>query len=277
MQSGLCLVFPEVQGDQTVAEDLIEILKSNNPADRWGAATQLLGEARAQRPEALAALAEALEDDHPLVRWRAGLTLAGAGRPRATAILFDALEGGSPREQAAAADALGYASRANPEPLLQALDSEETLVRQSAAEALGRRGYRPAPWVRRTAIRAMGHIGDSSAVAPLMHCLTDESPWVRRSATYALGAMRAPQAGPKLMATLDDPDPQVRRNAAWAVGRIGDPAALPKLHALQADTALDGAVAREAEAAIYAIQRPGWQHLAGAVQRWLTRRAASTA
>ncbi len=289
MQSGLCLVFPEVQGDQTVAEDLIELLKSKNPANRWGAATQLLGEARAQRPEALAALAEALEDDHPFVRWRAGLTLAGAGRPRVTAILFDALEGGSPREQAAAADALGYASRANPEPLLQALDSEETLVRQSAAEALGRRGYRPAvlrltalledesPWVRRTAIRAMGHIGEGSAVAPLTRCLTDESPWVRRSATYALGAMRAQQAGPKLMATLDDPDPQVRRNAAWAIGRIGDPAALPKLRALQADTALDGAVTREAEAAIYAIERPGWQHLAGAVQRWLTRWAASTA
>jgi HEAT repeat protein len=282
-------VFPEVQGDQTVAEDLIVLLKSKNPANRWGAATRLLGEARAQRPEALAALAEALEDDHPFVRWRAGLTLAGVGRPRVTAILFDALEGGSPRAQAAAADALGYVSRANPEPLLQALDSEETLVRQSAAEALGRRGYRPAvlrltalledesPWVRRTAIRAMGHIGEGSAVAPLMRCLTDESPWVRRSATYALGAMRAQQAGPKLMATLDDPDPQVRRNAAWAIGRIGDPIALPKLRALQADTALDGAVAREAEAAILAIQRPVWQHLAGAVQRWLTRWAARTA
>jgi HEAT repeat protein len=283
------LVLPEIQGGHTVAEDSIVLLKSSNPADRWRAATQLRGEARAQRPEALAALAEALKDDHPFVRWRAGLTLAGAGRPPATAILLDALEGGSPREQAAAADALGYVSRANPEPLLQALDSEEALVRQSAAEALGRRGYQPAvlrlvallenesPWVRRAAIRATGHIGDSSAVAPLMRCLTDESPWIRGSAAYALGAMRAQQAGQMLTETLDDPDPQVRRNAAWAMGRIGDSSALPELRALLADTALNGAVAREAEAAIYTIERPGWQHLAGTVRGWITHRAASTA
>jgi HEAT repeat protein len=100
---------------------------------------------------------------------------------------------------------------------------------------------------------------------------------VRCGAAYALGAMRAQQAGPKLTETLDDPDPQVRRNAAWALGRIGDTAALPKLRALLADTALDGAVAREAEAAINAIERPGWQQLAGTVRKWLKRRAASTA
>jgi HEAT repeat protein len=288
MQSGLYLVFPEAEGRQSVTEDLLQALKSKKSANRWQAATHLLDAARAQRQEVLAALAEALEDDHPFVRWRAGLTLAEVDRPGATAALLGALEKGSTRQQAAAADALAYARGANAEPLIRALDSEEAPVRQSAAEALGRQGYRPAvsrlialledesPWVRRAAIQAMGHIGDSRGVAPLTRCLTDESPWVRRSATYALGAIRAQQAVPKLVAILDDPDPQLRRNAAWALGRIGDTAALPKLHALRADTALDGKVAKEAEAAIYAIQRPSWQRLPGAVQKWLTRRAAST-
>ena len=77
------------------------------------------------------------------------------------------------------------------------------------------------------------------------------------------------------MAALNDPDPQVRRNAAWALGRIGDPAALPKLRALLAETALDTDVAKEAEAAVYAIQQPALQRLPGALQKWLTRRRAA--
>ncbi len=155
------------------------------------------------------------------------------------------------------------------------------------AEALGRLRHQTAwprltalledssIWVRRAAIRALGHIGDSGAVDPLTKCLTDESPLVRRSATYALGAMRARQAGPSLVPALDDPDPEVRRNAAWALGRIGDPVALPKLRALQADTALDGDVAKEAEAAIYAIQQPALRRLPSTVQKWLTRRQSA--
>jgi HEAT repeat protein len=99
---------------------------------------------------------------------------------------------------------------------------------------------------------------------------------VRRSAAYALGAMRAGQVTPALIKALDDPDSQVRRNAAWALGRIGDPAALPRLRALRVDTALDGDVAREAEAAVRAIERPGWRRLSGAAQKWFGRRVAST-
>ena len=272
-----------------MSDDLIRPLRSEKPVDRWQAATRLLDAARSQQPAALAALAEALEDDHPFVRWRAGLTLAQAGRPQATALLIDALEKGSPQRQAASADALAYACIVDAEPLLHALDSREALVRQSAAEALGRLRHKAAwprltalledssIWVRRAAIRALGHIGDSGAVDSLTKCLTDESPWMRRGATYALGAMRARQAGPSLVPALDDPDPVIRRNAAWALGRIEDPVALPKLRALQADTALDGDVAREAEAAIYAIQQPALQRLSSAVHKWATRRRAAGA
>jgi len=198
--------------------------------------------------------------------------------------LLDRLEGGSPHQQAAAADALAYVRKANPEPLLRALSNPDALVRQSAAEALGHLGYHQvvprfitlladeSPWVRRAAARALGHASDTSAVPPLSQRLTDESPLVRRSAAYALGAMRAREAVSALIATLDDPDPQVRRNAAWGLGRIGDPAALPRLRALRADTTLDGDVAREAETAIQAIERPRWQRLPGAMRSWFVHR-----
>ncbi|GAB4538534.1 MAG: hypothetical protein Kow0063_26440 [Anaerolineae bacterium] len=225
-------------------------------------------------------LADALADEHPFVRWCAGLTLAQADRPQARSVLLDALEEGTPEKQAAAADALIWVRQADAGPLLQALASPEALVRQSAAEALGRLRYRAAvpqlislltdesPWVRHAAVRALGLIGDTQAVTPLVQCLKDSSPWVRRSAAYALGAMRIMQAVPHLLAALDDSDVHVRRNAAWALGRIGDAAALPRLRILQASTALDREVAREVEAAIDAIQRPAWRRLPGAVRKW---------
>jgi len=191
------------------------------------------------------------------------------------ATLLDRLENGSPRQQAAAADALAYAHKADAKSLLHALRSEDPLVRQSAAEALGRLGLRQAvprfvtlltdesPWVRRAAARALGHIGDRSTVGLLTQRLSDGSPWVRSSATYALGAMRVQEAAPALIIMLEDPDPQVRRNAAWALGRIRDPAALPKLRTLRADTALGGDVADQVETAIRAIERPRWFRLPG--------------
>ncbi|NIO39694.1 MAG: hypothetical protein GTO41_05570, partial [Burkholderiales bacterium] len=159
-----------------MTEDSLQLLKSQNPADRWKAATHLIDAARSQHTEVLVALADALKDDHPFVRWCAGQTLVRAARPWTLAVLVDALEKGPPHRQAAAADALVHAPKAEAEPLLQALVSEEALVRQSAAEASGRLGLRPAtgqlvtlladdsPWVRRAATRALAHIGDVSAV-----------------------------------------------------------------------------------------------------------------
>jgi HEAT repeat protein len=266
-----------------VTEELLRSLKSDSPVDRWQAAMRLAHAARSQEAEVLAALGDALEDSHPFVRWQAGLSLAQTDRRRTRAVLYDALNEGGPRRQAAAADALAYAHTAEAEPLLRALDSHDALVRQSVAEALGRLGYRPArlrlialledesPWVRRAAVRALGHMGDSGVVEPLIARLGDDSVWVRRSAGYALGALRAQPAISALMSALDDQDSQVRRNAAWALGRIGDPAALLRLHALENDHALEGQVAQAAEAARNMIRRPTWQRLPDTVYKWFVQ------
>jgi HEAT repeat protein len=272
---------------QPVIEDWLHDLRSDKAADRWQAAVHLIDAARSQHAVTLAALGNALDDDHPFVRWCAGLTLAQAGRSQAIALLLDGLKHGSARRRAAAADALATTHQADVELLLDALASKEALVRQSAAEALGRLGYRrdaarfvtlltdESPWVRRAAARALGHIGDNTAVAHLSQRLSDEAPLVRRSAAYALGAMRARPAVSALIAALGDADAQVRRNAAWGLGRIGDRDALPKLRLLRSDTALDGDVASEAQAAIRAIERPKWQQLPGMARNWLARRRSA--
>jgi HEAT repeat protein len=270
-----------------VTEDWLRDLRSDKAADRWQAAAHLIDAARSRHAVALAALGNALDDDHPFVRWRAGLALAQAGRTQAIALLLDGLKHGTPRRRAAAADALATTRQVDVDPLLDALASKEALVRQSAAEALGRLGHRrdaarfvalltdESPWVRRAAARTLGHIGDDTAIAHLSQRLSDESPLVRRSAAYALGAMRARLAVSALVAALSDPDAQVRRNAAWGLGRIGDRAALPKLRLVRNDTALDGDVANEAQAAIRAIERPKWQQLPGMARNWLARRKAA--
>jgi HEAT repeat protein len=269
---------------QPVIEDWLQDLRSDKAADRWQAAAHLIDAARAQHAVTLAALGKALDDDHPFVRWRAGLALAQAGRSQSMALLLDGLKHGSARCRAATADALSTTRQADVDLLLNALASKEALVRQSAAEALGRLGHRrdaarfimlltdESPWVRRAAARILGHSGDSTAVPHLAKRLGDESPLVRRSAAYALGAMRARPAVSALMAALGDADAQVRRNAAWGLGRIGDRDALPKLRLLLSDTALDGDVASEAQAAIRAIERPKWQQLPGMARNWLARR-----
>jgi HEAT repeat protein len=269
---------------QPVIEDWLNDLRSDRAADRWQAAAHLIDAARAQHAVTLAALGKALDDDHPFVRWHAGLALAQSGRSQAIALLLDGLKHGSARCRAAAADALATIRQADVDLLLNALSSKEALVRQSAAEALGRLGHRrdaarfillltdESPWVRRAAARILGHSGDSTAVSHLAKRLGDESPLVRRSAAYALGAMRARPAVSALVAALGDADAQVRRNAAWGLGRIGDRDALPKLRLLLSDTALDGDVAGEAQAAIRAIERPKWQQLPGMARNWLARR-----
>ena len=271
-----------------MTQELLQSLRSEKPADRWRAASLLVSAARAQQSEALAALADALEDDHPFVRWCAGLTLVQARRPQATATLLSALDKGPSRRQAAAADSLAYARKVNPEPLLRTLSSEDAVVRQSAAEALGRLGYWPSmsqlialltddsAWVRRAATKALAHIGNGSAIDPLTQRVRDDSPWVRRSAVYALGAMRAQPSVSALITALDDPDAQVRRNAAWSLGRIRGADALPRLRALQADATLDEEFLQEVETAINTIQRPGLRRLHSMRQTWPLRRVAST-
>lgn len=253
-------------------EDLVRGLKSRDAATRWQAASGLTIVSLSGQTKAVSDLGNALDDEHPFVRWLAGVALARSGREQSLAVLKSSLQTGAPRRQAAAADALAYNPRFDPDLLLAALSSRESLVRQSAVETLARHRCQSCVsrfiellddesiWVRRAAAGALGHVGDSRVVEPLQDCLNDESPLVRRSAAYGLGAKRASHANPNLVKALDDPDPGVRRNAAWALGRTADRAALPRLQALLSDEAWDGQVAQEAERSIQSVQSP-WRRL----------------
>jgi len=248
-------------------------LQAASAAERWLAIEKLTRtKSKIIDTNTLSTLLTALADEHPFVRWQAGLALAGQDEGRQK--LVETLKNATPEANlvsVAAADALaGNESPTALEALIAALNSSNARLRQSAAEALAKQKDPAAiphliktlndsdPWVRRAAAYALGHLGNPDTARILVTCLQDKSVIVRRSAAYALGALRAQAAAPQLKITLTDKDPLTRRNAAWALGRIGLPEAVPNLTRLLDDPVLGGTVAATAQQAIQAITKPRW-------------------
>jgi HEAT repeat protein len=78
------------------------------------------------------------------------------------------------------------------------------------------------PIVKRNAVKALGGIGDPSAVKPLTAALKDEDLIVRGNAATALGQIKDARAVQTLIDALVDKSPIVRRNTATALGQIKD-------------------------------------------------------
>lgn len=76
--------------------------------------------------------------------------------------------------------------------------------------------------VRRASARALGRLGDPSALAPLRVALKDESKTVRLWTIQSLGLLRDRDSVDDLIEMLDSPDWSVRSYAACALGEIGD-------------------------------------------------------
>lgn len=259
--------------------ELATAIQAESAFARWQAIEKFNQETQLKSTDeaTLLILVKALGDEHPFVRWQAGLALSQHkfGWEKLVEVLknnSDAkAETASDRVRSAAVDAL--AGQTSPEinaTLIEMLQTGDARLRQAAAEALAHRGNLEAaapllvalndvdPWVRRAAAYALGHIGDQSAAGALIGKLADEAVIVRRSAAYALGALRAAVGASRLQAALVDPDPQVRRSAAWALGRIGQAEAVPSLQQLLTDQALAGTIAQTAQQAIDAITKPAW-------------------
>ncbi|MBE9542384.1 MAG: HEAT repeat domain-containing protein [Proteobacteria bacterium] len=98
------------------------------------------------------------------------------------------------------------------EPLIHALNDEDSYLRLYATEALGK-------------------IKDVRAVEALIHALNDEESYVRESAAETLIRIGEPAVEP-LIHALNDEDIDVRRRAALALGEIKDVRAVePLIHA----------------------------------------------
>jgi HEAT repeat protein len=120
------------------------------------------------------------------------------------------------------------------EQLISAVHHRNPRIRRGAAEVLGDLGPRaigsvPAltqvlkdkeESVRVAAARALGTIGDRSAVPSLVLELNDASASVRATASESLGKIRAQESIRALTEKLSDPETVVRVKAAQAIWRI---------------------------------------------------------
>jgi hypothetical protein len=132
--------------------------------------------------------------------------------------------------------------------LIDELESDDTLVRRQAAQALGEiKDHRAVesligllddkdPLIRRHAVKALGKIEDIRAVTPLIGVLQDKSeqPHVKMTAAEALGRIGEERSVECLITALHDPHWMVRSSVAKALGKIQDLRALePLVLALQ--------------------------------------------
>lgn len=143
-----------------------------------------------------------------------------------------------PRVRAAAADALGDVPDAERPRAAQAvvgvLGDALPEVRCTAAFALGALGetIAVAPLlerledgdtrVRQAAAVALGRIGDARAFAPLAKALRDGPPDLRYQAALSLAEIDPAGSFDPLVAAIGDPDPEVRGNVAASLGLVGD-------------------------------------------------------
>lgn len=153
------------------------------------------------------------------------------------------LDSPNPRLRSQAAEDLGklMAQDAVPE-LIQHLQGDvNTYVRSAIAEALGRIGDTRAifplmdalrdscSFVRRAAAIALGQMQAKQAQGALLRALDDPNFYVRRAAINAVGKLDIPDMGPMLIPLLETPDPRIRRTVTIAIRRLHTQAAIPKL------------------------------------------------
>jgi HEAT repeat protein len=79
------------------------------------------------------------------------------------------------------------------------------------------------------AAQALGELGDSRAIEPLMAALEDDNQWVRIVAVEALGLLGAQEATEYLISSLEDDSMWVRRASVVALGQVGDARAVEPL------------------------------------------------
>ena len=119
------------------------------------------------------------------------------------------------------------------ESITRALEDDDWMVREMAAETLGLNSngqiaadqliaaLTDAFWqVRLKAIRSLGKMKIDRAVRPIGGCITHEQANLRKEAAAALGEIANPAAEPFLALVANDPDPEVRKNSRWALQQI---------------------------------------------------------
>lgn len=215
---------------------LLELLRDFN-ADVKLAAARSLGILAS--PEAVDALLDELPDDNPAVRIAAADALGRIGDRRAVDSLSRlAGEDPHPAVRRTAEAALRRISRHAVDPLIRALAGDSLEERLQAVAALleeGRTAVMPLTSllthqdsaVRASAVDVLGRIGDPACLDALLPLIHDHDSSVRLAAAKALGRIPHPRCAERLARALQDSDPLVAAAAADSLVGLGEIALAP--------------------------------------------------
>jgi HEAT repeat protein len=216
--------------DKRSLKPLIACLQDPDPDVRHVAARGL---GRLKDLEALDSLIAALSDKADAVACAAAESLGRFGGQRAVEPLLGCLE--RPQLGLVCAEALGrLRDRRALQPLLRCLRHADQQTRLAAIEALGELGDPQAAepihalsrnsdeseYVRRTAVLALGKLGDKRAIKTLVPYVSDGEAHLRDQAIEALGHM-GQEAIEQLVQGLAHRKPTVRKNVASALAKLG--------------------------------------------------------
>lgn len=167
----------------------------------------------------VAAVGEVLRADAwPGLRAEAAATLGATRNPRAVPLLTEALRDPHPMVREAAVRVLGELRYPGPVPVLIELSRPSTTAAHDPEE----RG------VRRSAVTALGKIGDPRALPVLLSAWQEQEGQLRTAATEALGSFHSVDAVSQLVIAALNPGTGVHEAAGRALSRIG-PDAIPHL------------------------------------------------
>jgi len=180
------------------APRLIELTGSREVRVRRAAANAL---GQIEDVRGVPALIPLLRDADVGVRVLAAEALGDIENISAAEPLAAALKDASPRVRYAAAGALGDLDglETAPQELIDALGSDDLLLKRKAAEALA-------------------EIHDAKAVPALGRAMSDPDLETRRAVVHALAEIESDATVPYLLRAIKDSDPEIRKTAAEALG-----------------------------------------------------------
>lgn len=228
-------------GDFRAVDPLIDALKHDKNGSVRLYAARALGELG--HPGARSHLIESLQEDRNVdVRVRAARALGRLGGEEVVMPLVEALSDGNSQVCITAADALIEIGPIAVNPLIEILHNERVNVRCDAT-------------------RALGELGERSAVPHLLGMLHDEWVNVRIYAVQSLGKLGCTTATDTLVGVLCNCEENilVRSGAAHALGMIRDPRALMPLRQLIMDASELGEIEDTALKAYKLIMDANWK------------------
>jgi len=225
------------------AEELTALLRNSGLLDTrihqarahrgWKRRQALVSLGRMRMPEAIPALAEALDDRDAETRIAAARGLGRSGMPMAAAPILERLRFGLLRvPERPLLNALLNCCRPRPEILVPYLRTADDAARPLLARVLGEiatpeleedlllLAADPIAEVRASAARALAHAKPRLALTALSNLAGDPEWFVRLRAVVALGVLEDPRTIPVLIETLCDPNRYVRLRSAAALAAL---------------------------------------------------------